>query len=333
MTEVGLSIDEIQLKRFRDDLDGLVAPNARIGVAVSGGPDSLGLLLLAAAARPGQVEAATIDHGLRPESREEAAMVSELCASLGVRHATLTARWSEVPETAIQERARNQRYRLLGYWAEERGLDAIGTAHHAEDQAETLLMRLARGSGVKGLAGMKPRSVSPGAHVRLVRPLLGWRRAELEQVCIAAGVIAVADPSNQDERFERVRVRRALAGLDWLDAAAVAQAAANLADADAALDWAAGEEWKVATQEKRGSILYRPSGAPAEIVRRIVSRAVRKLATEGDPRELRGPEVSRLVSALSEGGTATLRGVLCRGGEEWRFVPSPNRTRPVDNFE
>ena len=130
---------------------------------MSGGPDSLALLLLAAAARPGQIEAATVDHGLRPEARDEADMVADdLRRGSACPHAILTARWSEVPETAIQERARNQRYRLLGYWAEERGLDALATAHHADDQAETLLMRLARGSGVRGLAGMRPRSIAPG---------------------------------------------------------------------------------------------------------------------------------------------------------------------------
>lgn len=320
------------VERFSAELDALVPPRARIGVAVSGGPDSLALLLLAAAARPRQVEAATIDHGLRPEAQDEAAMVAELCDRLGVRHAILTARWSQVPETAIQERARHQRYMLLGYWAEENGLDAIVTAHHAEDQAETLLMRLARGAGVRGLAGMRPKSVTPGAHVRLVRPLLGWRRTELEDLCRAAGVSPISDPSNQDEKFERVRVRRAIAGLDWLDAGAVAQSAANLADADAALDWAMKEEWTRAVYEKRDSIAYRPSDLPAEIVRRIVGRAIRKLATEGD-RDPRGPELTRLVATLAGGGTATLRGVLCRGGSEWRFVPSPNRTRPVDNLE
>jgi len=324
--------EPILVERFSADLDALIARDARIGVAVSGGPDSLALLLLAAAARPGRVEAATIDHGFRKEARDEAAMVANICDRLGIRHATLTARWSELPETAIQERARNQRYRLLGYWAEERGLDALATAHHAEDQAETVLMRLARGSGVRGLAGMRPRSVSPGVHIRLVRPLLGWRRAELEQVCSAAGVTPAADPSNQDERFERVRVRRALAALDWLDAGAVAHSAANLADADAALEWAARVEWDDCVHERRGSIVYRPSDAPVEIVRRVVSRAIRKLATEGEF-EPRGSELTRLVAALSDGGTATLRGVLCRGGSEWHFVPSPNRTRPVDNSE
>ena len=325
-------MDSSILDRFRADLDAVVAKHARIGVAVSGGADSLALLVLAAAARPGKVEAATIDHGLRAEAHQEAAMVAGICDRLDVRHATLTARWSEVPETAIQERARNQRYRLLGYWAEERRLDAIVTAHHAEDQAETLLMRLARGSGVRGLAGIRPRSVSPGAHIRLVRPLLGWRRAELEQVCLVAGLEPVADPSNQDERFERVRVRRALAALDWLDAGAVAHSAAILADADAALDWATRIEWDERVQEKRGSISYRPEDAPAEIVRRVVGRAIRKLATEGEF-EPRGTELSHLVSTLLAGGTGTLRGVRCRGGAEWHFVPSPNRTRPVDNPE
>jgi tRNA(Ile)-lysidine synthase len=332
MTEAELNVDAALLDRFRADLDALVSRDARIGIAVSGGPDSLALLLLAATARPGQIEAATIDHALRPEARDEAAVVGQICEKLGVPHAILTARWAEVPETAIQERARNQRYRLLGYWAEERGLDALATAHHAEDQAETVLMRLARGAGVRGLAGIRPRSVSPGAHIRLLRPLLGWRRAELEQICSTAGVTPAADPSNLDDKFERVRVRRSLGTLDWLDAGAVSQSATNLAEADAALDWAMKAEWDRSVIEKRGSVAYRPSDVPLEITRRIVARAIRRLATEGD-REPRGPELTRLVATLSDGGTATLRGVLCRGGAEWHFVPSPNRTRPVDNYE
>jgi tRNA(Ile)-lysidine synthase len=312
------------LDRFREDLGALVAQEARIGVAVSGGPDSLALLILAAAARPGTVEAATIDHALRPESRSEAEMVADICKRLGVPHGILTARWDEIPGTAIQERARNHRYRLLGYWAEERRLDAIVTAHHADDQAETLLMRLARGAGVKGLAGMRPRAVTPGFHVRLVRPLLGWRHSELEQVCVAAGLTPVADPSNDDERFERVRFRRALEGAGELDPAAVARSAANLADADAALDWAATLEWKRAVRERGTAISYQPVDVPAEILRRIVSRVLNKLATEGES-ELRGRELDRLLATLADGGTATLRGVQCQGGTEWRFSQTAPR--------
>lgn len=306
------------LDRFRADLDALVAPGERVGVAVSGGPDSVALLLLAAAARPGDVEAATVDHALRPEARDEAKWVAELCNEVGVRHTILTARWTERPETAIQERARHQRYMLLGYWAEEGGLGAIATGHHADDQAETVLMRLARGSGVRGLAGMRARSATPGSHVRLVRPLLAWRRAELEKVCAHAGVTPLADPSNEDDRFERVRVRRALAADGWLDPIAIARSAANLADADAALDWAVKNEWSHAVRERTSTIGFHPAELPAEIVRRIVARAVRKLATEGDP-DLRGRELDQLLSTLSTGGEATLRGVRCSGGKEWLF--------------
>jgi tRNA(Ile)-lysidine synthase len=312
------------LDHFRADLDPLIAPDARIGIAVSGGPDSMALLLLAAAAKPGQVEAATVDHALRDEGRAEAEMVAGVCEQLGVPHAILTANWSEKPVTAIQERARGERYRLLGFWAEERGLAALATGHHADDQAETFLMRLARGSGVRGLAGMRRRSVAPGTDVRLVRPLLGWRRSELEQICADAGLTPASDPSNRDERFERVRFRRALAGADWLDAAEIARSAANLAEAERALDWAMRAEWKQGVRERGGAINYRPNGAPREILRRIAARAVRKLATEGEV-ELRGSELDRLLATLAEGGTATLRGVLCRGGPEWRFCAAPGR--------
>ena len=324
MTETRLIIEQLLLDRFSADLDALLPPGGRIGVAVSGGPDSLALLLLANAARPGLVETATVDHALRPEARAEAETVADACKKLGVPHAILTARWSEVPETAIQERAREQRYRLLGYWAEERGLDALATGHHADDQAETLLMRLARGAGVRGLAGMRPRSVAPGSHVRLIRPLLGWRRDELEQLCDTAGLAPVTDPSNSDERFERVRVRGALRELDWLDPLAVARSAANLADADTALDWAARNEWGAAVRERGGAIAYRPGEAPSEIIRRIIARAIRKLATEGEA-DLRGGELDRLLGTLREGGTATIRGVLCSGGREWRFTAAPPR--------
>ena len=303
----------------------MVAPKGPIGIAVSGGPDSIALLLLAAAARPGRIEAATIDHALRPGARAEAEMVADLCRTMGVPHAILTARWEQTPETAIQERARGERYRLLGYWAEERWLSAIATAHHAEDQAETLLMRLARGAGVKGLASMRARGIAPGAHVRLVRPLLGWRHSELEQMCADAGVTPAHDPSNDDERFERVRIRHALGKTGWLDAGAVARSATHLAEADDALKWAAELEWSRAVEERRDRITYRPSDAPGEIVRRVATRAIRKLATEGDP-ELRGSEVDRLLATLSSGGASTLRGVLCTGGRSWRFEAAPPRS-------
>jgi tRNA(Ile)-lysidine synthase len=314
-----------EVERFRRELDALVPPETTIGVAVSGGPDSLALLLLAAEARPNEVEAATIDHALRPESRAEAEMVAQLCKRLGVTHRILTANWKEKPQTAIQERARMVRYRLLGDWARKRGIAALLTAHHVDDQAETFLMRLARGAGVKGLAGMRRLTRATGGPFTLIRPLLRWRHSELEAVCAAAGVEPVQDPSNDDEQFERVRVRKALAQAELLDAAAVAESASHLAEADGALHWATTLEWQRAVTETGGQIAYKPSDAPREIRRRIIRRAILKLASEGGGAELRGREIDQVLAALRTGRRATLRGVLCTGGAEWRFTKAPAR--------
>lgn len=318
---------QASIDRFSRDLDAILAPGCKLGIAVSGGPDSLALLLLAAAARPRDIEAATVDHALRSESRAEAEAVAELCRRLGVAHRILTAQWEEKPQSAIQERARAMRYRLLGDWAREHRLDLIGTAHHCDDQAETLLMRLARGAGVRGLAGMRPLSRRTAAGVPIARPLLGWRRSELEAVCAAAGVEPLRDPSNEDARFERVRIRAALAGADWLDAAAITESAAHLADADAALDWAVDREWQRGVTGTAGELAYAPADAPAEIRRRILARAILSLATEGEA-ELRGRELDRLLAALDAGSSATLRGVQCSGGAHWRFTRARAR-RPA----
>lgn len=332
-TGVDLEPDAALLARFRRDIDALVGPDVRFGVAVSGGADSLALLLLAAAARPDMVEAATVDHALRPESRAEAEMVSSLCERLGVPHAILTVEWGERPKTAIQQRARIARYQLLGRWAQERGLRGLLTAHHLDDQAETLLMRIARGSGVKGLAGMRRVAKVPGwGDQALLRPLLGWRHEELERVCADTGVTAVSDPSNDDEQFERVRIRRALANSNWLNPQALALSARNLAEADAALRWSTSQVWTRSVSEEGSAISFEPAGIPGEIRRRVVARAVLRLATEGSGGDLRGSELDLLLALLAKGKKATLRGVLCSGGEVWRFVPAPNRTRPVDNF-
>ncbi|HEX5239058.1 MAG TPA: tRNA lysidine(34) synthetase TilS [Sphingomicrobium sp.] len=324
-TETRLELARETIERFRRDLDALVGPEVPIGIAVSGGPDSLALLLMAAEVRPGKIEAATVDHALRPESRSEAEMVTRICEQIGVQHRILTASWEEKPATAIQERARAMRYRLLGQWAAERGLKALLTAHHLDDQAETLLMRFARGAGIRGLAGMRRIASTPGGRIALLRPLLGWRRSELEAVCGASGFEPAEDPSNADEQFERVRVRKALREIEWLDPEAIAASAAHLAQAETALQWATTQEWERWVTVGEGTIVYRPSDAPREIRRRIVRRAVIALATEGQGSELRGRELNQVLAALLAGRSATLRGVLCLGGAEWRFTPAPPR--------
>jgi len=323
--------DPALVDRFRRDLDALCALGRRIGIAVSGGPDSLALLILAAAARPGLIEAASVDHDLRRDSRSEAEMVEGLCRHLGVPHVILTVHWPERPTSAVQERARAARYALLATWAKDRSLDAVATAHHADDQAETLIMRLNRGSGVRGLAAMRPVATVPGSDIALVRPLLGWTRNELGAICAAASLSPVTDPSNADEHYERVRVRAALADAQWLDRDAVGRSAAHLAAADDAISWAAEGEWARAVTPGEDLIVYTPLGAPAEIVRRIVVRAIAALAHEGNGEQLRARELDTVMAALTTGQQVTLRGVICAGGEEWRFTRASQRTAdPLD---
>ena len=320
------------IERFRGDLDPLAGPELRIGLAVSGGSDSLALLLLAAAARPGSIEVAAVDHALRPGSRGEAEMVAGLCKQLAVPHSILTVKWKQKPQTAVQERARGARYGLLTAWAKERGLGALATAHHLDDQIETFVMRLSRGAGIQGLAGIRRSAVVPGSTLPLLRPLLGWRHAELERVCVDAAVDPVQDPSNFDAQYERVKIRQAMVQLPSIvDLKGIGKSLAHLGQADVALNWATTQEWKRAVTAADSEIVYRPNGAPHEIRRRIVSRAIARLANEG-PGELRGRELDQLMLALRSGAKATLRGVLCSGGEHWRFIPAPNRTRPGNNL-
>ena len=320
--------DVALVDRFRADLDTLIDPGTRFGIAVSGGPDSLALLLLAESSRPGEFEAATVDHGLRPESAAEAKMVADLCEEMDVPHAILAIEWDLPPASAIQEQARAVRYGALAAWMHDRDIGALLTAHHLDDQAETLVMRLNRGSGVRGLAGMRRKSKVPGyPDLSLLRPLLSWRRTELERICSEAGVEPVSDPSNLDDRFERVRIRRALAAADWLDPEALARSAENLGWSDEALDWATGQVWAGFVEVEDDKIVYRDPGAPREILRRIVAKAIAQLGNEGEPDDLRGRELDRLLSVLEGAKTTTLRGVRCSGGPRWTFSRAAPRSR------
>ena len=311
------------VERFARCLDA-IWPEARgsadalLGLAVSGGPDSCALLLLAAAALPGRVEAATVDHGLRAESAAEADAVAALCVRLGVAHRTCAV---TVEPGNIQSGARQARYRALGIWASERGLAALATAHHADDQAETLLMRLNRASGVSGLAGARARGKAPGGETLLLRPLLDWRRSELEAVVERAGIEAASDPSNLDDRFDRVRLRKALADAEWLDVEAVARSASHLADADLALEWAARREWDEAVRSGGMGLTYRPR-APRAIVLRVIARIVAQL----DGEEPRGGAVARLLGELAAGRSASIGGLVARPGPDgWEFARAPRR--------
>ena len=309
--------------RFRRDLEALAGGAERLAVAVSGGPDSLALLLLAHAACPGRVEAATVDHRLRAESAAEAAAVARLCAELGVPHRVLSVRVARAGE-GLQAAAREVRYAALAKWMTAEGLGLLLTGHHGDDQAETLLMRLNRGSGVAGLAGVRASGPVPGggAGLRLARPLLGWRRSELEAVVAAAGIEAAQDPGNGDERFDRARLRRQMTEAPWLDAAALARSAALLAEAETALQWAAARLFAARSEAAEGKVALRPQGLPPELVRRLVLRCLRLVAPAAQPR---GDQLVALVARLQSGGSGTLSGVKASGGDIWRFEPAPPR--------
>lgn len=292
--------------------------DAPIGLAVSGGPDSLALLLLAAVALPVPFMAATVDHGLRSASAAEAGAVADFCAERGIDHTILTLNLAAGP--AVQERAREARYAALGDWALANGLAALATAHHADDQAETLLMRLNRGAGVRGLASMRGVSVVPGrSRCALLRPLLGWRRSELAKIIADAGVVAVDDPSNRDPRFERARMRADIAGTPWLDSAALAASAGHLAEADAAIQWAAGQAYASASCTNE-AVVWAPQDTPRAVALRVLERIAEALGA----RQLRGKAVARWYEQLAAGKVATLAGVRGDGRSTlWRFHKAP----------
>lgn len=281
-------------------------------------------MLLAQAVLPGRFMVATVDHGLRADSATEAQGVGEQCAALGIPHEILAL---HLPSgTALQERAREARYAALGRWSTDNDLAAVVTAHHADDQAETLMMRLSRGAGVRGLAGMRDRAPLPGwpAHV-LLRPLLHWRRSELAAVVTSAGLVPAIDPSNFDARFERARIRSSLGDLPEFDPLAVAASARHLAEADAAIEWAAErsiESARIGTD----TIVWHPADVPRVIVMRVLERVVARLSG----RMTRGNAIARWHDRLAAGEIATLAGIRGDGRKsEWRFsIVAPPRKLP-----
>lgn len=324
--------------RFAADLAALWPEDERegrpLGLAVSGGPDSLALLLLASEALPGQIAVASIDHGLRPEAAGEVALVGRIAGERGIPFAALKV--SLAPGN-LQAEARAARYAALACWADETGLGAIATAHHADDQAETLLMRLNRGSGLAGLAGVRPRGRIEGSETLLLRPLLGWRKAELVAVVTEAGITPAEDPSNTNPAFDRARLRAALAQADWLDPVQIAASAAHLAEGWQALEWYAELDWHEMVMREESD-----SGAPgfsycANVPRVIAIETILRIIRELGGHATRA-EAARAWERLWAGENASLGGVLAVPGVEkvekvgvtmrvWRFRPEPARGR------
>lgn len=331
---VDASVDPALIERFKRDwfatAGGLAHEKALI--ALSGGPDSTALLLLLNAITPfiAPPIAATVDHGLRTTSSAEAGAAADLCRALGVPHAilrgTLPARVG--PTANLSARARAMRYAALEEHATRMSACWIVTAHHADDQLETVIMRLNRGSGVGGLAGIRPRQG------RVVRPLLRWRHDELATIVTDAGVVSTSDPSNVDDRYDRARLRKLLAQTPWLDARAASRSAQALADAEEAIEWYVDDLEPRAIKVGDGEVFLNALFLPIEARRRLVERCLRHINPAITPR---GRDLSNLVASIGAYRGATLGGVAIdfvvaatdhAPGKLCRFRPAPPR-RPT----
>lgn len=297
---------------------------ARMGVAVSGGGDSMALLHLLAglyARRGGVLVAVTVDHGLRSGSADEAAQVARECAYLGVAHRVLPWHgWDR--KGNLQDAARQARYGLMAEWARDCGLDAVALGHTADDQAETVLLRLGRRSGVDGMVGMVPARRERG--VLWLRPLLSIGRETLRRYLTENGMVWIEDPTNADLRFDRIKARHALGLLGdmGIDADSLAVVAQNMAEAREALEVFVKQAAQTCAHVQAGAVVFRRAAFgrnPAEIQRRLLGHALRWIAPAPYPQRRAGLE--QLMRALTEGRATTLGGcaLVCRKDEGWLF--------------
>ena len=278
-----------------------------LGLAVSGGGDSMAMLHLAVGLGL-PLRVVTVDHGLRVGSAAEAADVGRVCAGLGVPHEVLRWHWDE--RGNLQDAARRGRRALMAEWAQAVGVGAVALAHTQDDVAETFLMRLARGAGVDGLSAMATCWQEAG--VVWLRPLLAVSRAELRAHLRNVGVTWVEDPSNDNDRFERVRIRKAMMGLQdlGLTSQRLAEVAGHLAQARHALERAANQaELRVIAPVGNALRLDVVALAveAAEVQRRVMAAVFRRLVA--DDYAPRGAAVQDVLARVLAGQPGTLAGV------------------------
>jgi len=286
-------------------------PPEVLGVAVSGGSDSLGLLMLlcewSGDGGP-KLEVVTVDHGLRPEAAEEARHVADLCQEKGLSHSTL--KWGGWEGAGnLQDQARRARYQLMENWAVSRGISDVALGHTADDQAETLLLRLARQSGLDGLAAMQARRKH--ANVTFHRPALNITRAALRDVLLARGISWIDDPSNEDTRFRRVRARHAMRALAPLGITieTLTAVAGHLAEARETIGaWAIERARDIVSFDAGDVLLDRAMfcESRADIQRRILQAALKWI--NGEAYSPRGRSIDQLLKDLGDGQGGTLQG-------------------------
>ena len=302
--------------RFMDAVAQIIGTDTTdtIGIAVSGGPDSLALLLLAHHNFPSRISAATVDHQLRHAAADEARYVARICKERGIPHETLHP---ASPITGnIQSSARAERYRLLSNWATQAGCNWIATAHHAQDQLETLLMRLKRGSGVAGMAGVRARNGN------IIRPLLAFSKTELIAICTNAGITPIVDPSNDDTDFDRVRMRQWLSAGHPLGNDGPSRTAAAMADAAQALEWATADLAARRIECRRDFVAINVSELPHEFERRLLITGLLLLQPDITPR---GASIENAIKTLLAGNTCMIGNILCKGGAIWHLCLAPPR--------
>ncbi len=306
-------------------------------LAVSGGPDSMALMHLArrwtrlTGRDPASLIVVTIDHELRAESAREAAFVAEEARALGLAHVTI--QWAgEKPKTGIQAAARQARYDLLSKYCAARSIACVAAAHTADDQAETFLMRLRRGSGVDGLAAMAP--VSRRGAITLVRPLLGFSKARLLGYLRASSLPFLQDPSNENPAFERVRLRRAMRALAsaGIGRAPVTMAASRIRRGrDALVEITENflrHHFSVSPLGRGECSLDAFHALPEDIALRVLARAVDLIG--GDCEAPRLARVERLLESLRAGKKeGTLGGaIILAGSGRLRLYREPGRMKP-----
>ncbi|MFN4130537.1 MAG: tRNA lysidine(34) synthetase TilS [Paracoccaceae bacterium] len=300
-----------------------------VGLAVSGGGDSMAMLHLMAAVAQRPLAVATVDHRLRPEAAAEAAGVGQVCAGLGLPHEVLVWEHGAIAGN-LMDAARRARYGLLADWARAQGICAVLVAHTADDQAETVLLGLARAAGLDGLSGMRPEWRQGGVWFR--RPLLEVTRAALRGYVQQRGLWFVDDPSNQDVTFDRVKMRGALAGLAGvgITAQGLAQVARNLAAVQADLRGMVAAAAAGLVTERAGSLEIDRAGfaaLPDALARRLVQAGLLWLSGADYPP--RADALTRMVQALRDGRGCTLGGcLLVQGKQAALLVREPRNLGP-----
>ncbi len=314
---------------FAEAITAVLRPARRtpLAVAVSGGGDSLALLLLLSdwSRTSGcELHAVTVDHGLRPESAGEANWVAARCVELRVPHATL--RWRDWNGKGnLQSEARSARRRLISDWAKENGISSIALGHTMDDQAETFLLRLARGSGVDGLSAMQ--MVSSDGGVDWVRPLLRLRRGDLRMYLRSREVSWLEDPSNQDLRFDRVRARQALELLApvGIGTPKLSSTADNMARARSALQIMTDDVLKQSAEcRATGDAVLDVDGysqAPEEIRLRVLAALLCRVSGERyRPRFTGLLDLDSAIVSSEVGAGVTYHGCILRNAAGGRVV-------------